>query len=176
MQCSVLCLGRCIAVAGRLCSCMLHRSASLRGRERRGKSSRVSAGFRMAALVWWAGAGGRILSTSRLGLILGDDNGDTVDSYLPGLSWTPVDILKAGWVATARQATPAFLLPWLDVTPLGSGTGGRYVLLGHLLCHQLRVDARLASRRALAYVTHQAFERFRRVPERAHTAVPEVVL
>lgn len=54
--------------------------------------------------------------------------------------------------------------------------GGRQELAGHLLGHQLRVDARFAGGCAFTDVAHETLEGLRRVPERTHTTVPEIVL
>lgn len=134
------------------------------------RSSGVGARFGMTAVVGRAGAGGGLRrGLRRFWFVFGYDDGHAVDGHLAGLRGAAVDVFQPGRVASLRQG-PLLLLVLLGVARRG------HVLLRHLLGDQLWVDSRLPSRRPLAYVTHQAFERLGRVPKRAHTTIPEIIL
>lgn len=130
-------------------------------------SSRVHAALRMGSVVRGTAAGNRLCRFD-FRLVFGYGHRDTVDRHLAGLRGAPVDVLQPGRV-------PSFLRRLLVLLLFLLVTGGRQELAGHLLRHQLRIDAGLPGRRALSHVAHQALERFRGVPVRAHATIPEIV-
>lgn len=101
--------------------------------------------------------------------IFGNNDGHTVHCNFPGLCTAPIDVFQSRGVPAFLHRFFVFFLSFLI-------TRGRKKLTGYLLCYQLRIYPRFPCRCALSNVAHQAFERFRRVPERTYAAIPEIIL